>query len=256
MVGVKIAMTPNSTKKFHPITPIKIYLIALESPAHSFINGIKTVKHPNVNIPVFIIGTMNTADKSISMIDVALRRRFSFIETPVDPSLIADSSLRTMLEKINSDLRKDFDDGTDLLIGHAYFINKSINDLPSIMNNSVIPLLYEYYFDKTSKVKSVISNALEGTNYEIDNAAHKCTGCNQPSVGLDINCISSQTSDKSCNIHDSCRDSGCKRASQSVMNNKARNIITVKRHKSGSCPQYKYHAPCNRLYRNQKMCVG
>ncbi len=120
---------------------------------------------------LFIIGTMNTADKSISMIDVALRRRFSFIETPVDLSLINDVALRNVLEKINEGLKKDFDDGTDLLVGHAYFINKTENDLDLIMNQSVIPLLYEYYFDKTSKVKALVENSINGTDFEIDGSA-------------------------------------------------------------------------------------
>ena len=120
---------------------------------------------------LYIIGTMNTADKSISMIDVALRRRFSFIETPVNLSLINDGVLRDVLGKINEDLKKDFDDGTDLLVGHAYFINKTANDLDLIMNQSVIPLLYEYYFDKTSKVKALVENSINGTNFEIDGSA-------------------------------------------------------------------------------------
>jgi len=120
---------------------------------------------------LFIIGTMNTADKSISMIDVALRRRFSFIETLVDLSSINDVALRNVLEKINERLKKDFDDGTDLLVGHAYFINKTENDLDLIMNQSVIPLLYEYYFDKTSKVKALVENSINGTDFEIDGSA-------------------------------------------------------------------------------------
>ena len=119
---------------------------------------------------LFIIGTMNTADKSISMIDIALRRRFSFIETPVDLSLIEDSVLRGVLKKINEGLKKDFDDGTDLLIGHAYFINKNADDLVLIMNQSVIPLLYEYYFDKTSKVKALVENSITDTDFEIDSS--------------------------------------------------------------------------------------
>ena len=120
---------------------------------------------------LFIIGTMNTADKSISMIDVALRRRFAFVETPVDLSLITDNTLKTVLERINKGLKKDLDDGTDLLVGHAYFINKTKNDLDTIMNQSVIPLLYEYYFDRTSKVESLVKDALVDTGFEIDNAA-------------------------------------------------------------------------------------
>ena len=75
---------------------------------------------------LYIIGTMNTADKSISIIDVALRRRFEFIEQQVDPSKVTDTKLREVLNKINSKL-KDETDSTDLLVGHAYFMNKTID---------------------------------------------------------------------------------------------------------------------------------
>lgn len=119
---------------------------------------------------LYIIGTMNTADKSISMIDVALRRRFGFIEKPVDLSLISDDILKSVLKSINKDLKDDFDDSVDLLVGHAYFMNKTIDELDKIMNHSIIPLLYEYYFDKTSKVKMVVNKCITGTGFVIDEA--------------------------------------------------------------------------------------
>ena len=120
---------------------------------------------------LYIVGTMNTADKSISMIDVALRRRFAFIETPVNLSLVTDTTLNSVLGKINEALKDDLDDGIDLLVGHAYFINKTSDDLDKIMNQSVIPLLYEYYFDRSSKVEMLVRNALAGTDFEIDSSA-------------------------------------------------------------------------------------
>ena len=93
---------------------------------------------------LYIIGTMNTADKSISIIDVALRRRFEFIEQQVDPSKVTDTKLREVLNKINSKL-KDETDSTDPLVGHAYFMNKTIDDLDKLLNRAIIPLLYEYF---------------------------------------------------------------------------------------------------------------
>lgn len=119
---------------------------------------------------LYIIGTMNTADKSISIIDVALRRRFEFIEQQVEPFKVADTKLREVLNKINSKL-KDETDSTDLLVGHAYFMNKTIDDLDKLLNRAIIPLLYEYFFDNGKKVKSVVEEAISGTGYKVDSSA-------------------------------------------------------------------------------------
>lgn len=115
---------------------------------------------------LYIVGTMNSADKSISLIDTALRRRFEFIEVTPNASLISDSVLRSVLEKLNASLAKELD-STDLLVGHAYFINKTENDLCSIFNRSIIPLLYEYFYDNSAKVKAQVKNALPSEQYEI-----------------------------------------------------------------------------------------
>lgn len=115
---------------------------------------------------LYIVGTMNSADKSISLIDTALRRRFEFIEVTPNASLIADPVLRSTLEKLNTSLAKELD-STDLLVGHAYFIGKTEDDLCSIFNRSIIPLLYEYFYDNSTKVKAQIKNALPNDQYEI-----------------------------------------------------------------------------------------
>ncbi|MBO6073233.1 hypothetical protein J6P59_06565 [bacterium] len=109
---------------------------------------------------------MNKADKSISNIDVALRRRFNFIEEPVDPEKVNNETLRKVLEKINDQLIK-LQKSTDLLIGQAYFINKTINDLPNILNDKIIPLLYEYFDDDNDvkkKVKGIIDEVVKIDN--------------------------------------------------------------------------------------------
>ena len=115
---------------------------------------------------LYIVGTMNSADKSISLIDTALRRRFEFIEVTPNASLIADPTLRSVLEKLNASLAKELD-STDLLVGHAYFIGKTEENLCSIFNRSIIPLLYEYFYDNSTKVKAQIKNALPNDQYEI-----------------------------------------------------------------------------------------
>lgn len=115
---------------------------------------------------LYIVGTMNSADKSISLIDAALRRRFSFIEQKPEAYLIEDVTLRGVLEKLNTMLADELD-SSDLLIGHSYFLNKSVDDLYNILNNSIIPLLYEYFYDNKKKVASVLKEAIEGTDTEI-----------------------------------------------------------------------------------------
>lgn len=115
---------------------------------------------------LYIIGTMNSADKSISLIDVALRRRFNFIEIPPDPDMVEDEKLRNIMLKLNDYLAKELK-STDLLIGQAYFINKNYDQLDGIMNNNIIPLLYEYFYDDANKVRKTL-HILDDMDYEID----------------------------------------------------------------------------------------
>ncbi len=115
---------------------------------------------------LYIVGTMNSADKSISLIDTALRRRFVFIEQEPQAELVADATLKTVLERVNELLRKELD-STDLLIGHSYFMGKTKNDLCNIMNRNIIPLLYEYFFDNSKKVKTILQKAVEGFDFEV-----------------------------------------------------------------------------------------
>lgn len=109
---------------------------------------------------LYIVGTMNSADKSISLIDAALRRRFEFIEQKPNASLVGDANMRAVLTKINEQLADQLD-SADLLIGHSYFMNKSIDELPTVLNNSIIPLLYEYFYDNKKKVMGVLNGAIE-----------------------------------------------------------------------------------------------
>lgn len=115
---------------------------------------------------LYIVGTMNSADKSISLIDTALRRRFEFIEFSPDLTLISDEKLRDILEKLNNGIATELN-STDLLVGHSYFINKTIDDICNIINRSIIPLLYEYFFDNKNKVEAQLKTALDGIDVEI-----------------------------------------------------------------------------------------
>lgn len=115
---------------------------------------------------LYIVGTMNSADKSISLIDTALRRRFAFVEKAPDASILSNSKMKGVLLALNKYIKNELR-STDLLIGHAFFIGKDEVDLEEIMNNHIIPLLYEYFFDDENKVKKAL-DCLDGTQYEID----------------------------------------------------------------------------------------
>ena len=112
---------------------------------------------------------MNSADKSISLIDAALRRRFSFIEQQPDDSLVADSVLRKVLHEMNILLAKELD-STDLLVGHSYFMNRTAGDICDILNNNIIPLLYEYFYDNRKKVANILDEVIRksGAGVEIE----------------------------------------------------------------------------------------
>lgn len=115
---------------------------------------------------LYIVGTMNSADKSISLIDTALRRRFDFVEFVPDLTLISDAKLKAVIKKLNEGIEKELN-STDLLVGHSYFINKNVDDICNIMNRNIIPLLYEYFFDNKNKVEVQLKSALEGLDIEI-----------------------------------------------------------------------------------------
>mgnify|MGYP002767646899 FL=1 len=88
-----------------------------------------------VPLNLYIIGTMNTADKSIALIDIALRRRFDFIAMYPDYNVIPD--FRHILKPINEAIYKS-KRSAYYLIGHVFFANKSIDDLENIVNKKLI----------------------------------------------------------------------------------------------------------------------
>ncbi|WP_406613990.1 McrB family protein [Mycoplasma corogypsi] len=126
-------------------------------------------EHFKVPNNLFIVGTMNSADKSISLIDAALRRRFDFIEVVPNADIVENTTLKIVLTRLNDELYKELD-STDLLVGHAYFIGKTEEDLCDIMNHSIIPLLYEYFYDNTNKVKNILDKTIAGYNFQVSPA--------------------------------------------------------------------------------------
>jgi len=106
---------------------------------------------------LFIIGTMNTADKSIALLDIALRRRFEF-ESMYPKYEITGHEIYEVeiLKKINEQIIKS--KGHDFQIGHAYFMGEN-KDLVQRMNKKVIPLLLEYYMNDEKEVKGILNSA-------------------------------------------------------------------------------------------------
>jgi hypothetical protein len=113
---------------------------------------------------LYIIGTMNTADRSIAVLDTALRRRFNFEEMMPNIDLIKERvgavgevNVSKMLERINKRIEVLYD--RDHTIGHAYFLDiKDFSDLQNVMKNRVIPLLQEYFYDDWRKINMVFNN--------------------------------------------------------------------------------------------------
>jgi len=108
---------------------------------------------------LLIVGTMNTADRSIALLDVALRRRFTFVELMPDrekvPVEIAEVPLRQLLIKLNEKLEAHLD--RDHQIGHSYFMGlESLNDLRFTWERKVVPLLQEYFYGDGEKLESVL----------------------------------------------------------------------------------------------------
>ncbi|WP_370407903.1 McrB family protein [Tenacibaculum dicentrarchi] len=109
-----------------------------------------------------IIGTMNTADRSVESLDTALRRRFEFKEILPKPELLENISfdgfnLKDVLETINNRIELLLD--RDHTIGHSYFITIESGDttkLATVFNNNVIPLLQEYFYGDYGKIGLVL----------------------------------------------------------------------------------------------------
>lgn len=104
---------------------------------------------------LYIIGTMNTADKSIALLDIALRRRFEFEAMYPNYELPGMYDVE-ILQKINAQIIKT--KGYDFQIGHAYFMEDN-KDLIPRMNKKVIPLLLEYYMNDEQEVKKILKTA-------------------------------------------------------------------------------------------------
>lgn len=104
---------------------------------------------------LYIIGTMNTTDKSIALIDVALRRRFTFIKMKPNTDLVL-KSFQDTFEKLNKKITEHI--GEDYQIGHSYFMNIDDINLSFVIDYKIKPLLEEYYYgdDRISEALDIL----------------------------------------------------------------------------------------------------
>ena len=111
-----------------------------------------------------ILATMNTTDRSVESLDIALRRRFDFVEMLPRPDMIskiarkpvaAGVDLRLLLTTLNQRIEVLLD--KDYCIGHSYFLNiETLSDLKEVFSKKIIPLLQEYFFSDLGKIGLII----------------------------------------------------------------------------------------------------
>lgn len=119
---------------------------------------------------LYIIGTMNTADRSLALMDTALRRRFSFEELQPDPSLLSKEKVNEngtiveidrLLTTMNQRIEVLYD--REHTLGHSFFMGElrdspSLDSLQNIFSKKIIPLLQEYFYDDWDKIRLVLGD--------------------------------------------------------------------------------------------------
>jgi hypothetical protein len=127
---------------------------------------------------LYIIGAMNTADRSVEALDTALRRRFTFIAVPPEPGLLPkvgeveglSVDLQKMLHTINARIQKLLD--RDHCIGHSYFLGvSSFEDLQIVFATKILPLLEEYFYGDPARIGMVLGEKFVWRNDESVNWA-------------------------------------------------------------------------------------
>ena len=143
---------------------------------------------------VYILGTMNTADRSIAQIDTALRRRFSFVEMMPDTEVlegieVEGINIANMLDIINRRIEVLYD--REHTIGHAFFTGlraePTIEKLAMIFKKSIIPLLQEYFYEDYKKIRLVLGDnrKSEDAQFIIEKAHDYASLFGDVDVGLD-----------------------------------------------------------------------
>ena len=105
---------------------------------------------------LYIIGTMNSTDKSIALIDIALRRRFTFLKMKPNAGLISNEKARDLFERLNEHI-KNSHLGEDYQVGHSYFMGiDSDDDLEFVWEYKIVPLLEEYFYGDEDGLRSIL----------------------------------------------------------------------------------------------------
>ncbi|MFZ4676699.1 MAG: McrB family protein [Nodosilinea sp.] len=109
---------------------------------------------------LLILGTMNTADRSIALLDIALRRRFTFVEQMPNPSLlemVEGVDLGVLLDRLNRRITVLL--GRDYQIGHSYLMDiDSLETLHFAWYRKIMPLLQEYFYNDWERLRAVVGN--------------------------------------------------------------------------------------------------
>jgi len=119
---------------------------------------------------LFVLATMNTADRSIALMDTALRRRFSFQEMPPQPELLEEDmagvNLRALLEAMNARIESLFD--RDHVLGHTYLMGlTSFEELVERFQSQIIPLLQEYFFEDWRRIQRVLNDTEQPADRQV-----------------------------------------------------------------------------------------
>lgn len=127
------------------------------------------VTHQPFSVPanLFIVGTMNTADRSISLLDAALRRRFGFVElmpsgAELGSKIIGELPLGRWLDALNARLRKHLKrDARNLQIGHAYLMSiTSVPEFSRVLRDEIVPLLEEYCYEDFATLGEILNPSI------------------------------------------------------------------------------------------------
>ena len=104
---------------------------------------------------LYIIGTMNSTDKSIALIDIALRRRFTFLKMEPNLDLVDNVKAKNIMKQLNEKITETL--GVDYVLGHSYFMKiENDDDLDFVLEYKIKPLLEEYFYGDQQGLESIM----------------------------------------------------------------------------------------------------